>query len=94
MRRGAVVAFVVMALSLGGCARSLVTYDFQGDRVAFSVGTTPTEIRAALGPPAEIRAGPDGTETWVYPATADAPARVLGFRRQHLAWLKHLEPGT
>jgi hypothetical protein len=76
------------------CARSFVTQNSEGERVVFVVDTTMAQVRSALGPPAEVRAGASGAENWVYPSAGVMPTRVLQFRGEKLEWLKHLEPGT
>lgn len=94
MTRRARACCLIATLAATACARSFVTQSDQGARVVLVAEATMEEVRAALGPPTEVRAGAAGAELWVYRSDGVTPARVLQFRGRRLEWLKHLEPGT
>ncbi len=90
---GRVCGLVLLGV-LTACARSFVTQDHEGERVALARASTMAQVRSTLGPPSEVRAGAGGAEIWLYHADGITPARVLQFKGTRLEWLKHVEPGN
>ena len=75
-----------------GCAAEITTMDDGGVIHSLERGVPAHEVRARLGPPSEVRAGPQDSELWIYPALGEVPIRVVRLRRGALVGVRHLSP--